>query len=441
MTLDRKSDAELIAAVRRGDSAAYGVLYERHLHAAKRAAACLAGTPAEREDLVADAFTRVLRALRDGGGPREEFRAYLLVTMRNAAISGSRGASVSLYADVPEAYLARGGEDPVLTRWDAAAAADAFASLPERWRTVLWHTEVEDESPAEIAPLLGLRPNGVAALAYRAREGLRQAYLRAHLPEVEGRECRATVSKLAGFVRRSVPMPLDRKINRHLARCPECRARADTLTRVNDELRASVAPLLLGAGFAAMYLPSAPVSGAVVAKTLFAKVGVVVAIAATAVTTVASTPRSAECSPSDGVPALADPNMSTSVIEGPRPAGTPTARTPAGSVAPTVPAPDAVPPADPASPAGQGDPGNSGGSPNPGSPADPGTSPNPGGPANPGSPANPGGPANPGNSGGRGNSGNAPGQTKKQERQQTNEERKAEKDAEKQAKEDGKKGK
>jgi RNA polymerase sigma factor (sigma-70 family) len=318
----------LIAAVRRGDSEAYGELYERHLHAAKRAASCLSNTPAEREDLVADAFTRVLRVLRDGGGPTEEFRAYLLVTLRNAAISGSRGATVSLYADVPETYLPRPGGDPVLSRWDANAAASAFASLPERWRTVLWHTEVEDESPAEIAPLLGLRPNGVAALAYRAREGLRQAYLRAHLPEVESRECRATVSKLAGWVRSSVPDPLSRKISKHLARCADCRARADTLATVNAELRSSVAPLLLGASLAAAYLPAtAPVT---VAKTLVAKVAAVVVIAATAVTTVASSPNVAVCDPRSHVPALADPTSTAeTVIHGPAPSARPTVGLPA----------------------------------------------------------------------------------------------------------------
>jgi RNA polymerase sigma factor (sigma-70 family) len=329
------SDAELIAVVRGGDTQAYGVLYERHLHAAKRAASCLAHTHAEREDLVADAFTRVLRALRDGGGPTEEFRAYLLVTLRNTAISTTRGATVSLYADLPESYLPRAVGDPVVHRWDAMAAATAFASLPERWRTVLWHTEVEDESPAEIAPLLGLRPNGVAALAYRAREGLRQAYLRAHLPEVQSQECRATVAKLAGWVRHNVPDPLHRKIARHLARCAECRDRADTLAKVNDELRVSVAPLLLGATLAAAYVPvAAPVSGAAVAKTLFAKVAVVTAIAATAVTTVASAPSG----PGGGLgapPALADPGSSTadSSIHGPAPAGT----EPAASIAPADP--------------------------------------------------------------------------------------------------------
>jgi RNA polymerase sigma factor (sigma-70 family) len=324
---DRMSDADLITAVRGGDTEAYGVLYERHLHAAKRAASCLANSQAEREDLVADAFTKVLRVLRDGRGPEEEFRAYLLVTMRNAAISGHRGATVSLYADVPETYLPRaGGGDPVLRRWDASIAATAFASLPERWRTVLWHTEVEGESPAEIATLLGMRPNGVAALAYRAREGLRQAYLRAHLREVESRECKATVSKLAGWVRRSVPTPLGHKISRHLSVCADCRARADTLTSVNEELRASIAPVLLGAAFAAAYVPAAaPVSGAagmVAVKTVLAKVGVAAAIAATAVTTVASAPSIAGSTPGSNIPVLADPITSEDTIEGPGGTGT-----------------------------------------------------------------------------------------------------------------------
>ncbi|MGH3762835.1 RNA polymerase sigma factor, partial [Actinophytocola sp.] len=147
--LEQEPDVELIAAVRDGDVSAFGVLYERHLPAAKRAAACLARTPAEREDLVAEAFTRVLRALREGRGPDEEFRPYLLVTLRNAAINGAtRGVPVALYADVPDVCPIEAVDEPVIQRWQATVAADAFASLPERWRMVLWHTEVEDESPA-----------------------------------------------------------------------------------------------------------------------------------------------------------------------------------------------------------------------------------------------------------------------------------------------------
>ena len=307
-TLEQMADAELIAAVRQGDVAAFGALYERHLSAAKRAAACLARTHTEREDLVAEAFTRVLRMLREGRGPDEEFRPYLLVTLRNAAIhSAVRGTAVSLYADVPDAFVAEDYVDPVIDRWNAGVAVNAFASLPERWRMVLWHTEVEKESPAEVAPLLGMRPNSVAALAYRAREGLRQAYLRMHVPGPPRPECVPTVNKLAGYVRHSVPPPLTRKIRRHLDRCQDCRARADVLSKVNAEIAGVLGPLVLGAPLAAAYLqtPVTAVTAAVAAsaaadtglatgvlamKTSVLKAGAAVLVAATAATTTAATP-------------------------------------------------------------------------------------------------------------------------------------------------------
>ena len=287
------SDAQLIKVVREGDISAFGVLYERHLQPAKRMASCLAGTPTEREDLVAEAFTRVLGMLREGRGPEDEFRPYLLVTLRNAAIRNTRlKAPESLYAEVPDAY-AVSDEDPVIDRWQARIAADAYASLPERWRTVLWHTEVENEPQASVAPLLGLRPNGVAALAYRAREGLRQAYLTKHLPEPGRRECRSTVDKLAGFVRHNTPQPLSRKINRHLNTCADCRDRADALTTANNELSGLLGPALLGTSLAAyLHVPAAvgAASGTLAAKGFAAQLVLTLAVAGTPPTAASSEP-------------------------------------------------------------------------------------------------------------------------------------------------------
>lgn len=305
MLPDGSSDAVLITAVRHGDVSAYGVLYERHLAAAKRAAACLATTPAEREDLVAEAFTRVLQTLRSGRGPHEEFRPYLLVTMRHLAINTARRTpSTALYAEVPDAYLPA-GDDPVAARLHGSDAANAFAGLPERWRVVLWHTEVEGESPAAIAPLLGMTPNGVAALAYRAREGLRQAYLRLHVPAADQRECRAATDKLAGWVRRSISAPQRRKVAAHLAHCARCREVAAGLEQVNGELRAIIGPAVLGATLGAAYLHATVITSATggiatvswlsavkaSVTTASAKTAAAAAVAAvTAVTVVASDP-------------------------------------------------------------------------------------------------------------------------------------------------------
>ncbi|HWO67689.1 MAG TPA: sigma factor, partial [Umezawaea sp.] len=56
------SDAELINAVRGGTIQAFGPLYARHVHAAHNLARQLARSPIEADDLVSDAFAKVLSA-------------------------------------------------------------------------------------------------------------------------------------------------------------------------------------------------------------------------------------------------------------------------------------------------------------------------------------------------------------------------------------------
>ena len=246
-TTDVPSDAVLIQAVRGGDVAAYSQLYDRHLVAARRVAAAIAADAAERDDLIAEGFTRVLRILRSGEGPDEEFRPYLLTTIRNTMISWRRrDAAVSLVAEVPDVLPSEGSDEPVDNRMHGTVAAGAFASLPERWRAVLWRTEIEGDSPAKIAEDFGMTPNGVAALAYRAREGLRQAYLDQHVPEARRRNCRVVSGQLARWVRDGVGDHKAHRITTHLDRCPDCRKLAVGLRELNEELPAAVAPLILG---------------------------------------------------------------------------------------------------------------------------------------------------------------------------------------------------
>ncbi|WP_053206085.1 sigma factor-like helix-turn-helix DNA-binding protein [Jiangella muralis] len=55
-------------------------------------------------------------------------------------------------------------------------AATALASLPARWRHVLWLVDVERYSPSELGSRLSMTPNAVSSLAARARKALRAAY-------------------------------------------------------------------------------------------------------------------------------------------------------------------------------------------------------------------------------------------------------------------------
>jgi RNA polymerase sigma factor (sigma-70 family) len=230
-------DAELIAAVRSGDVEAYGVLYRRHADAARTHARQLVGSGPEVEDLVAEAFTRVLDALRGGCGPGRAFRAYLLTTLRNTLYDRTRrDRRLEWSDDMGRHDPGVPWEDTAVAGLEAALVARAFRRLPERWRTVLWHTEVERESPTQVAARLGLTPNGAAALAYRAREGLRQAYLQEHLACGVGREHRPTVDRLGAWVRGELTPRRHARVEAHLAACSGCRALAGELAEVNGEL-------------------------------------------------------------------------------------------------------------------------------------------------------------------------------------------------------------
>ena len=81
------SDERLLTAVRNGDSAAFAELYERHRGAALAVARMHSRTESDAQDLVSEAFTRVLGLLREGKGPREFLRAYLVTAVSRPVAS------------------------------------------------------------------------------------------------------------------------------------------------------------------------------------------------------------------------------------------------------------------------------------------------------------------------------------------------------------------
>ncbi|WIX87772.1 sigma-70 family RNA polymerase sigma factor [Amycolatopsis sp. DG1A-15b] len=258
--LSGKSDSELIAEVRSGKIASYGTLYERHTGAARNLARQLARSSSEADDLVSEAFAKVLDTLRGGKGPDTAFRAYLLTALRHTAYDRTRKERrVDLNEDMTEVGGAAAEaltvpfSDTAVAGLERTMAAKAFARLPERWQAVLWHTEIEQQSPAEVAPLLGLTANGVSALAYRAREGLRQAYLQVHLQENAEERCHACAERLGAWTRDGLSKRERAQVESHLDECDRCRALAAELADVNGGLRAIIAPIVLG-GAALGYL-------------------------------------------------------------------------------------------------------------------------------------------------------------------------------------------
>src|SRR3954453_13950812 len=240
------SDAELILSTRAGDSDAYSELYVRHVDSARAAASALTRSKADIDDVVAEAFSRVLSVLQRGGGPDVSFRPYLLTAVRNSFYDRTRKARREEATDDLEDSVNVSLLDAANSDDDRAMVAAAFASLPERWQLVLWHTEVEGRSPAEVAPLLGLAPNAVAALAYRAREGLRTAYLQSHLQKPLADDCKECAANLAAYVRDGLSARERRKVEDHLKSCDSCKALLGELEDANSHLKAVWIPLLIG---------------------------------------------------------------------------------------------------------------------------------------------------------------------------------------------------
>jgi RNA polymerase sigma factor (sigma-70 family) len=233
-------DSDLLRRVRLGDADAFGVLYRRHLDAALVWARRWTHDPLLAEDLCAEAFTRALGAIRNGHGPRESLRPYIWTVIRNICQAWTERDRLTRKAAVAAVRcMTRAESDPIFGAVDRALATAAFIALPDRWRTVIEYTVIEGLAPIQIAPMLGLDPLAVSALAYRAREGLRQAYLQSHIARVPSESCRPHVERLGAYIRGRVSARQRTHIRAHLTACAECGSLFIMLRGVNDTLAAS----------------------------------------------------------------------------------------------------------------------------------------------------------------------------------------------------------
>jgi DNA-directed RNA polymerase specialized sigma24 family protein len=271
-----RGDAELIGAIAPGDSAAYVALQERHVAAARRLARQLVTGPAEAEDVVTEAFTRLRAVLRQGGGPDAAVRPYLLTAVRRVA--GERSGGQPAEAPVGQADAAVGQADAAVGQAEAPvgqadaaagqpAAADlgelllsdpataelasepmarAFLSLQGRQRAALWHLVIEQAGPGQAAAVLGVTADGVAELGEQARAGLSRAYLKLYLSGLAREDCRSAAAKLDLHLSRAGRRPDEGKVQRHLRGCRDCRAVAVELVGLDRSLRRVVAPIVLG---------------------------------------------------------------------------------------------------------------------------------------------------------------------------------------------------
>ncbi len=175
------SDGELVAAVEDGDDDAWAVLWRRHYRGVRAHAAELLGDAHAGEDVASEVLIRTMSRIREHRPP-ENLAAYLRTAARNRAIDVVRGrrrdarlvevlgtTQPTAYDDVPSER-----PDPE----NSAVLRRALGELSERQRLVLVRIGIEEASVPEVADELGLTPNAVHQLVFRARRRLREELAR-----------------------------------------------------------------------------------------------------------------------------------------------------------------------------------------------------------------------------------------------------------------------
>ena len=221
------SETTLVAQAGSGDTGAFEALHHRHAESAWHLACAVTGDPSLAAAAVPEGFAKVFTALRAGRtSPENAFRPQLLAATRDAALDLRRAQ--------PDA-----GVEHV---HDAPAVDVAFRGLPERWRSVLWLTGVEHLSPAEAAPIVGLAPDATEQLLDRARGGLREQFLQAHLSRTGDRNCARAVVRLGAYASGTLIEADAEKLERHLDLCAECSDRFAGVHDIDAELARLVIP-------------------------------------------------------------------------------------------------------------------------------------------------------------------------------------------------------
>lgn len=234
-----------------GPTAAYARIYEEQQPRLVAYARSLTRNAWVAEDLVAEAHFRVWRRL-SAGHEIENVPAYLMTTVKHLATAAGSAARETPHdpqaderAGADPVHVHAHGDDPAEQVSSTDLLVRVLEQLPERWVKALWLAEAEGLPLAAIGPQLGTKQGATAVLLHRAREGMRQAFLRAQTGAPDDPACQVHWARMPAYVRGGATERQSERLLGHVDACDDCRARLAALMRANDRLPALVAPALL----------------------------------------------------------------------------------------------------------------------------------------------------------------------------------------------------
>jgi RNA polymerase sigma-70 factor (ECF subfamily) len=178
-----RTDAELIAAVRKGDAASFEPLVQKYSPRLFGMARRYARRESEVEDIVQEVWLKAYANLNSfrGDAPFEHWLMRLAVRTCYDSLRSHRRNRETTFAELTEPeedWLDRFISEPESARVDAEAARQLIGRLLERLspsaRLVITLAEIEERSPKEIAKLTGWSVSMVKVRAFRARAEMRK---------------------------------------------------------------------------------------------------------------------------------------------------------------------------------------------------------------------------------------------------------------------------
>ena len=230
-----RGDDQLVEQVRRGNEAAFEVIYERHVPRILSFCRHMLGSREEGEDAVQHAFAAAhWDLLRDDREIR--LKPWLYSIAQNRCLSMLR-----VHREQPDTRsdaTTDGLDDEVQRRADLRELVADLQDLPEDQRAALVLFELGDLSHADVADALGCEVANVKGLVFRARSGL-----------IERREARAAscdeiqqeiATARGGALRRG-------RLRHHVRACSACAAYLEEV-RAQRKMMALILPVVPTAG-------------------------------------------------------------------------------------------------------------------------------------------------------------------------------------------------
>jgi RNA polymerase sigma factor (sigma-70 family) len=214
------SDERLVKRIRSGSEEAFGALYERYHARLLSFCRHMLGSHAEAEDAVQQCFVNAYRDIMRGE-KQLRVRPWLYRIARNQCLSALRARRFDSELAADRISL-RGLADEVLERADLRDLLRDLAHLPDDQREALVLAELEDNSHAEVAQILGCDREKVKSLVFQARSSLLKSKEARALPCAEVQRQLSVLR--GGSLRRT-------QLRRHLAECPACRAFKEEVKR------------------------------------------------------------------------------------------------------------------------------------------------------------------------------------------------------------------